>query len=147
MDALSVSNEPGVSRAARSRHLVPGLLATAAIAVASVVRVEDLAQAPVVCPLRLLTGIPCPGCGLTRSFVAFFHDGPAASFSLHPFGPLVVGLAAAVAAGWAVETVSPWRPLDRAGAAWRSSRLLRAGAWGLAAGWIAWAVLRAAAAV
>ncbi|MCX5684342.1 MAG: DUF2752 domain-containing protein, partial [Planctomycetota bacterium] len=32
---------------------------------------------PVLCPLRLVTGIPCPACGLTRSFCALASGRPA----------------------------------------------------------------------
>jgi len=44
---------------------------------------------PVLCPLRILTGVPCPACGLTTSFteLAGGHLGAAASAS--PAGPVL----------------------------------------------------------
>lgn len=42
---------------------------------------------PVVCTLRAATGWLCPGCGLTRSFVATVHGDWSAGFALHPIGP------------------------------------------------------------
>src|ERR1700753_3212695 len=44
---------------------------------------------PVMCPFRLLTGIPCPGCGLTRSFCCFAHGDIRGAFSNHLLGPFL----------------------------------------------------------
>ena len=41
------------------------------------------------CPWRRLTGLDCPGCGLTRSFCAMSHLRPQAAFQAHPVGPLL----------------------------------------------------------
>jgi hypothetical protein len=45
---------------------------------------------PSVCTFRRTTGVPCPGCGLTRSIVAAVHDGWKASYAYHRLGPLLV---------------------------------------------------------
>lgn len=52
---------------------------------------------PVLCPFRLLTGLPCPGCGLTRSFCAMAQGQWGDAIAYHLFGPalmaaLVVGI-------------------------------------------------------
>lgn len=47
---------------------------------------------PIVCPFRLLTGLPCPGCGLTRSWVFAVRGDLAASVAAHPFGLPLLGL-------------------------------------------------------
>lgn len=41
---------------------------------------------PSICIFRATTGLPCPGCGLTRSIVAAAHGQLAASFSHHRLG-------------------------------------------------------------
>lgn len=41
------------------------------------------------CPIRSLTGIPCPSCGMTRSFLALAKGNLAESISYHLFGPLL----------------------------------------------------------
>jgi hypothetical protein len=50
---------------------------------------------PLACPLRSLTGIPCPFCGMTRACVAAVHGHLGASLSFNPGGVLVVLLALA----------------------------------------------------
>ena len=48
------------------------------------------------CPFALLTGHPCPGCGLTRATLALLHGDVAASLHFHPLAmvisPLVGGI-------------------------------------------------------
>lgn len=41
------------------------------------------------CPLRALTGIPCPSCFLTRATCASLRGDFSGAFQLHAFGPLV----------------------------------------------------------
>jgi hypothetical protein len=55
---------------------------------------------PVVCGFRRFTGWPCPGCGLTRSFVYAAHGQLAASFGAHVLGPVCFAL---------VASQVPWR--------------------------------------
>ena len=54
------------------------------------------------CPLRTVTGVPCPFCGLTTSVKAVLHGDGRAAWSANPFGLLVVALAAALVLrpGW-----------------------------------------------
>lgn len=50
-----------------------------------------------VCPLRHFTGIPCPGCGMTRSFMAIADGDLGHAIAEHLFGPLLFfGFAIAV---------------------------------------------------
>jgi hypothetical protein len=48
------------------------------------------------CPLRTLTGIPCPLCGTTTSVEATLHGDLAAAFAANPAGPLLVVAAVAL---------------------------------------------------
>ncbi|TYL55530.1 DUF2752 domain-containing protein [Nocardioides sp. BGMRC 2183] len=53
---------------------------------------ETIEDGPVLCPFRLLTGLPCPGCGLTRSWVYATHGWWRESFLAHPFGLLSIAV-------------------------------------------------------
>lgn len=45
---------------------------------------------PQVCMLRSLTGLPCPGCGLSRSIVAAMHGDIGMSLTYHRLGLLTL---------------------------------------------------------
>jgi hypothetical protein len=42
------------------------------------------------CPFKMLTGFPCPGCGITKSIIFLYDGNIVKSISYHIFGPLVV---------------------------------------------------------
>jgi hypothetical protein len=84
------------------------------------------------CPVALVTGHPCPGCGLTRATGALLHGDFQEALRLHPLAPLV-------------------SPLLGGFLAVSALRYVRTGRWpaveGKAAGWVAaagialWALL------
>ncbi|MGH9669642.1 MAG: DUF2752 domain-containing protein [Terriglobales bacterium] len=45
-----------------------------------------------VCLFRALSGLPCPGCGLTRALSSLIQGHPAAALSYHPFAFIVLPL-------------------------------------------------------
>jgi Protein of unknown function (DUF2752) len=51
------------------------------------------------CPLRELTGIPCPFCGMTTSVTATVELDPVAAVAANPGGPVLVLLAVAILLG------------------------------------------------
>lgn len=50
---------------------------------------------PPLCTFQNLTGIDCPGCGMTRSFISIAHGRWMESLRYHPIGWLVFGLVVA----------------------------------------------------
>jgi hypothetical protein len=61
---------------------------------------------PSLCPFKLMTGLPCPGCGMTRSVVALLHGDITTSTYYHPLGAPLVLAALALAI---VDAVFWWR--------------------------------------
>ncbi len=76
---------------------------------------------PFACPLRAVTGIPCPLCGMTRACVAAVHGHLGASLAFNPGGLLVVllALAALIRPQWLVRARPPtWLMIGALGALW-----------------------------
>jgi Protein of unknown function (DUF2752) len=42
------------------------------------------------CPLKALTGMPCPSCGITKSMVYFYEGNLLKSIEYHILGPAVI---------------------------------------------------------
>ncbi|MCZ0914253.1 DUF2752 domain-containing protein [Gordonia amicalis] len=104
---------------------VVGLAGAAAVGAACVFTPAGIDAGPGICPFAMMTGLPCPGCGLTRSWVAFMHGDVGAAFRFNVFGPILLVLTM-VTVALATATLV-WRrksPL----ASWRDLVLGRAGA-------------------
>jgi len=89
-----------------------GLLA---LATACFLSPQHIADGPVICPFRRLTGLPCPGCGLTRSFVYLVHGWWRDALLANPFGPVLVALVLALSVAVVAARVRrrPSPDLDR----------------------------------
>ena len=87
----------------------PAALVPIALMVGMALPLHLLTSGPALCPFKVVTGLPCPGCGLTRSAVAFLHGDISTSAYYHPLGAVIV-IAAVV-----VGLVDAW-------AWWRSQR-------------------------
>jgi hypothetical protein len=61
---------------------------------------------PVICPMPLMTGVPCPGCGITRAFSLATHGHFAEAYAFHP---LWIPLLAYFALLWIYKIVEEWR--------------------------------------
>jgi hypothetical protein len=82
--------------ASRGPHLVV-LAACASILVAALILVPSgdaitigRFTVPTLCTFRQATGVPCPGCGLTRSVVAAVHGDWGSSYTYHHLGLIVL---------------------------------------------------------
>jgi Protein of unknown function (DUF2752) len=83
-------------RARRRYHLAVLLMAGSVLVLAGVLSWRGAALTfpglgaalPEVCSMRRFLGIECPGCGLTRSFVALAHGDLVLAWHMNPAGPL-----------------------------------------------------------
>jgi hypothetical protein len=101
------------SELARNLRMAGGAMVAASYAVPLGPHVGTL------CPLRRLTGVPCPFCGLTTGVVDATHGHLAGSALANPVAPLLV---AATVVGWVVWALSRagwltlrWAPPARLG--------------------------------
>ncbi|MGH3472426.1 MAG: DUF2752 domain-containing protein [Nocardioidaceae bacterium] len=94
------------------------------VVVAAVIDPSQAEHGPVVCPFRLATGLPCPGCGLTRSWVFALHGRIGSSVAANPFGVVLLA-STMVLAGAVVAALVRGRPLPDLGRV-LSSRAARA---------------------
>ena len=87
-----------------SQLLRPAVVAAAVLSVGAVLPPDWVLYGPQLCVFKLMSGMPCPGCGLTRSVVLAMHGDLSGSLYFHPLGLLfVVGaliFAAADLYGW-----------------------------------------------
>jgi hypothetical protein len=79
------------------------LVGLAALGLGLVSSVWDLG---VLCPLRRLTGVPCPLCGLTSGTWDLAHGDLAGSVHAHPLAPVAVAFLALAWTPWGPAAVS-----------------------------------------
>ncbi|MFT7670272.1 MAG: hypothetical protein ACI8X5_002980 [Planctomycetota bacterium] len=92
---------------------------------------EQLGLAP--CQLLEMTGVPCPGCGVTTSVTLALQGEPAESLATQPFG-LILALAWPLLTLWALvlhlRGADVFQVLDRRKRRWiASAMLLMAASW------------------
>ena len=107
-----------IATSARERA---GLRLGAAGLVAAAVAYPLAPFSPTLCPLRALTGVPCPLCGMTRAIVAAVHGHAGESLAFNPGGFIVLALAvvAILRPAWLARLQLPaWSIFAIVGALW-----------------------------
>ena len=110
-------------------------LLAAAVATLAYPTVSRLTGLHAFCPLRSLTGVPCPFCGMTTAATALAAGRLEAALEANPFVLLLAGFAAAMAAlmgaralGLAPPPAAPWPP-GRQRLAWWAAGALALASW------------------
>jgi hypothetical protein len=113
---------------ARDVLIVTSVMLAGSFLLPSPDRAGQILRLPSPCLFYHMTGLPCPACGLTRSFVCIAHGQLSQAVVWHPLGPV---LFAAALFYWldALSRTKRGRPLFPG----RERLQRKAGAWGLAA--------------
>jgi Protein of unknown function (DUF2752) len=98
--ALARQVDGAVSVPARDVRIVGGVM----LAVAAVRPLVSFQFVPP-CPLRTITGIPCPLCGMTRGVTAIVHGDIARAAFLNPGSLIVVALAILLLVQWRMRRI------------------------------------------
>jgi len=81
-----VSFPPLIAAILRERPVCVGFLVAGVLLVTA----QVLGITIYACPFQATTGLPCPGCGLTRGTTALLRGDLQQALAFHPFSPLVV---------------------------------------------------------
>lgn len=92
--------KPAAERTSFPFPLVVALAALAVVGAGALYRFGPSAAWLPKCPLHTLSGLHCPGCGMTRATHAMLHGDPLAAFR---FNPLVMLLLPTGLAAWALR--------------------------------------------
>lgn len=91
------------------------LLAPAAVLAAAALLPPGWEAPLPLCAVKALTGLDCPGCGMTRAFVLIGHGRFAEAFALHPASPIAFLVTAGLAVGGIARLLSGAGAPGRAG--------------------------------
>jgi formate/nitrite transporter FocA (FNT family) len=86
--------------------LIAGALITLAVPFFIWQHDANVESAQSLCPFKMATGLPCPGCGITKSFISIYQGDLRKSFSYHLFGPLAFVLSFIVIIVLSIELFS-----------------------------------------
>jgi hypothetical protein len=95
VERRSTSADEGLARPDPLYHVVWLALCSGVLVLASLLSVRGTTQVvlpvlglplPELCMMRRMWGIDCPGCGITRCFIALAHGDAASAWSYNPAG-------------------------------------------------------------
>lgn len=111
----------GVSLGERIVVLAVATLSLAGLVIARAWPVPSVESGDPTCLVRILFGLPCPGCGMTRAWVHTAHGNLGTAFEYNLFGPVGMAVAAGIVAYVAYALVRrrpPERILTRVDPKW-----------------------------
>jgi hypothetical protein len=94
---MSATAHVGHHSVARRYAQVFAIAPVAALGLMTMASPSD--DGPTICPVALLTGVACPGCGMTRAMAWLMRGDFDRSMAYHPLAPIVLVLGL-LAVGW-----------------------------------------------
>ncbi|NYF97336.1 DUF2752 domain-containing protein [Janibacter cremeus] len=139
MTATTSQGPVRLARGTRSERVVVLIIAAVSLVGMVIARLWPLTSVDSgqpTCLLRIFTGLPCPGCGMTRAWVHVAHGDLLTAFEYNLFGPIGMAVAAGIIVYVGVALVRR-RPPERILTLVDPKILL-----GLIAVWMAYSVVR-----
>lgn len=96
-----------------------------------------ITSGPIICIFRLVSGVPCAGCGMTRGFVAIAHGFPLTAMHYNLLSPIAFGW---MAGWWLMAVGRLWqgkRPFAHPGRLVKTALVVMVSYWVIRAGWFA----------
>jgi Protein of unknown function (DUF2752) len=124
--AQGAAGERASGKLRRARFVLP--LTSAVFAVSALWSPSQL-PGVVICPFRAVTGLPCPGCGMTRAFCSIGHGELYQAFGYNALAPFVFAAALllwAHALATLLKLERPRAALERLRPTQRATRLMLA---------------------
>mgnify|MGYP003623781376 FL=1 len=90
----------------RKLYGIAGAIATLVIPLIIMHTNSHVETSQSLCPHKMLIGLPCPGCGITKSLIFFYKGDIMTSLSYHVLGPFVIILSFIVIAVLTTEIVT-----------------------------------------
>jgi len=87
------------------------LAAAPFLGVAALLALQPSDNGPTICPIALLTGVPCPGCGMTRAASALLRGDLSLALDYHPLIPLFAVLTAGGWVWWLLRRTGRVKPI------------------------------------
>ncbi|WP_338751049.1 DUF2752 domain-containing protein [Janibacter alittae] len=115
MTATTGQEPVQLARGARGERAVVLVIAAVSLVGLVIARLWPLASVDSgqpTCLLRIFTGLPCPGCGMTRAWVHLAHGDVLTAFEYNLFGPIGMAVAAGIV-GYVGVALVRRRPPER----------------------------------